>query len=248
MKKENSVLCGWILAYGLAYAFFHIMPAFLSGFLTGPITQGDALDFLTPFVVIPIAIMLYSQIKKVSGAKEYAAARFQKLSSIILILGFIFYADGHGLHLSANSIARLVEGQQGSTLYNAVYLFDEIISHFMWDGGVVLISLGLIFLARNRDFGLLSSAQVSLIAAGSVFYGFSFAANGVEGQTVVFTFPAAAAVFFLTLWFYLKDQKRKNQNPILLFFLCGYFLSAVLFAYWGITHPGFPEFSELGWI
>ncbi len=248
MKKENSVLCGWIFAYGLAYAFFHIAPAFLSSFRTGPITRGEALDFLTPFVVIPIAIALYSRVKRVPGMEELAPAKFQKLSSIILILGFIFYVDGHGVHISANSISRLIEGQEGSSLYNAVYLFDEIISHYMWDGGVLLISLGLIYLARNRDFGLLSKTQVSLIGAASVFYGFSFAANGVEGQTVVFTFPAAAAMFFLTLLFHAKEKKRKNENPVVLFFLCGYFVAALLFAYWGITHLGFPEFSELGWI
>jgi hypothetical protein len=33
-----------------------------------------------------------------------------------------------------------------------------------------------------------------------------------------------------------------------LFFLLGYLIGVILFAYWGISHPGFPEFSAIGWI
>jgi len=248
MEGENRILCRWLLAYGSAYFFFHIAPAFLPDFLTGPITQGDALDFLTPFVVVPLAIAVYSRMKKMSVREEPSPGKFQKLPRMILILGFLFYVEGHGLHLSANAIARLIAEQKGSGLFASVYLFDEVISHYMWDGGVILVSLGLILLSRKMDFGILSKTQLALIAAGSISYGLSFAANGVEGQTVVFTFPAASAAFLLTLWLYLKGEKQKNQNPVLLFFLCGYFLSMVLFAYWGIAHPGFPQFSELGWI
>ena len=66
---------------------------------------------------------------------------------VFLGFGFLLYVDGHGLHLSSNSIARLLQDMKGSELFKANYLFDEIISHYMWDTGVFLISMGLILLA-----------------------------------------------------------------------------------------------------
>jgi len=51
-------------------------------------------------------------------------------------------------------------------------------------------------------------------------------------------------VFFL----YLKRIKQRTQNPVLFFFLIAYLISTLLFLYWGMSHSGFPQFSELGWI
>jgi hypothetical protein len=135
-----------------------------------------------------------------------------------------------------------------SELYKAAYLFDEIISHFMWDGGVFLISVALIIAAYKISFKSLTWKNFAFLSLGSAFYGFAFTANGIEGQTVVFTFPAAGVGFLLTLLFYFHRKKEGNQNPFLFFFMSGYLLSLILFAYWGISRSGFPQFSELGWI
>jgi len=79
-------------------------------------------------------------------------------------------------------------------------------------------------------------------------FGFAFFVEGIEGQSVVFTFPAAGAGFLLALFLYSRRQKEKGKYPFLLFFLGTFFLSLILFASWGISHSGFPQFSELGWI
>ncbi len=40
---------------------------------------------------------------------------------------------------------------------------------------------------------------------------------------------------------YFQRKKEGNQNPFLFFFMGGYLLSLILFAYWGIPRSGFPH-------
>jgi len=250
MKEEKNALGLWLFIFGFFFAFFHIVPALLPRFLVLSLTWGDLLDFLTPFAVIPLTYVLYSKANRFLHSQPLLSSWdriIRTLAKLLLALGVLLYVDGHGLHLSSNSIARLLEGLKESELYKANYLFDEIISHFMWDGGIFLISLGLILLARQISLSLLDTKSAILLSLGAAFYGFTFTANGIEGQTVVFTFPAAGVGFLLALILNLKRQK-KSPNPFLLFFVAGYFLSLILFAYWGISRSGFPQFSELGWI
>jgi len=250
MKERKNVLGFWLFIFGFFFAFFQIMPALLPRFLTLSLTWGDLLDFLTPFAVIPLAYVLYSRALRSLNSlpdQESLARTPATLAKIFLAIGAILYIDGHGLHLSANSISRLLQGMKGSELYKANYLFDEVISHFMWDSGIFLISIGLVLLASKISLNSLNLKSAVFVSLGAAFYGFTYTVNGIEGQTVIFTFPAAGVGFLLAIILYLKRQK-KSPNPFLLFFIAGYFLSLVLFAYWGISRSGFPEFSELGWI
>jgi len=83
---------------------------------------------------------------------------------------------------------------------------------------------------------------------GAAFYGFTFAANGIEGQTVVFVIPAALAGVVVSGGKRFKLFQDMETNPIRVFFLLAYILSLLLFVYWGIRYSGFPQFSELSWI
>jgi len=251
MKEDKDILCFWLLAYGFFFAYFHIIPPFLKAFLKSPLTWGDTLDFLTPFAVVPLAYILYSRANKIlhSGQPQQSSHIALRISpKVLLAIGFLLFVDGHGLHLSANSIARLLHNMKESELYKAAYLFDEIISHFMLDGGVFLISVALIIAAFKISFKSLTWKNFAFLSLGAAFYGFAFTANGIEGQTVVFTFPAAGVGFLLTILLYFHRKKEGNQNPFIFFFMSGYLLSLILFAYWGISRSGFPQFSELGWI
>lgn len=248
MGKEKNIFCFFLFAYGFVYAFFHIMPAYLPTFFRRPLTWGDALDFLTPFSVIPLAYLLYFMSKKVLISSYYMERTQGIIAKLLLAVGFLLYVDGHGLHLSSNSIARLVQNLKASEVFRAVYLYDEIISHFIWHSGVILISLGLIFIAKNLPFESLSAANLVLVVTGALFYGFNYTVSGIEGQTVILTFPAACLGFLVALIFYLRERKKGLHNPFFLFFGIAYLLSMLLFAYWGLTRSGFPQFSELGWI
>jgi len=248
MKEDKDIFCFWLLFYGLIFAFFHIMPTFLQGFLKKPLTWGDTLDFLTPFVVIPFVYFLYSRIKKVLHSLPHLPKAQMTLAGGMLAFAFLLYVDGHGLHLSSNSIARLLQNMKDTELYRATYLFDEIISHFMWHGGIFLISISLIIITYKLPLKSLTKSNIALLSIGAAFYGFNFSVDGVEGQTVIFTFPAAGFGFILALYLYLRRKKEGSQNPFLLFYFIAYLLSFLLFAYWGISHSGFPQFSELRWI
>ena len=248
MEKETNISCWLLLAYGLVFAFFQIMPALLPSFLKKPLTWGDILDFLTPWAVIPLAYLLYWWAKNILLSPDSSSGPPSLAGKIILAAGFISYINGHGLHLSANAIARLFQEMKGTEIYKATYLFDEVISHFMWDGGVFLISLGLIILAFKLPFQHLSGRNLVFLLVGAACYGFTFTVDGIEGQTVIFTLPAAFLGCLLSLALYLKGHRKGFKNPFFIFFALSYLISLILFAYWGLTYSGFPQFSELGWI
>jgi len=245
MEERKNNVSGWLFLYGLAFAFFGIIPALVPSMWKSPITRGDALDFLTPLAVMSIALILFHKVK-ICRPNEGQSPGIKIAAMIIFAAGVIFYIEGHGIHLPSNSLARLME--PGTAIYRAAYLYDEVISHYIWDGGVILISVGLIILASKISFPSPSKANYLFIGLGAALYGFAFTCNGIEGQTFPLTFPAAIIGTFAALILYLKNKKTGRPNPVLLFFLFGYLISLTLFAYWGISHPGFPEFSAIGWI
>ena len=245
MNNNKDNLSYLLFAYGFIFAFFFIMPVFLSDYAQKPLTWGDLLDFFTSFAFIPVAYLLYHRLKNLEPEKEQPGKHKKNGAGALLFIGFILFIDGHGIHLSANSLARYVQNVPGSEIYRAIYLFDEIISHFLWDGGVFLISLAFIVSAVKTKQSSITNSQSCLLLLGAVLYGFTFTVNGIEGQTVLFTFPAAVLGFSLS---FVLNMREKGKNQVLLFFLLGYFLSLILFSYWGISHGKFPQFSEIGWV
>ena len=251
MKEDKNIISFFLFIFSLSFTFFHIVPTFLPGILKKPLTWGDTIDFLTPFAVIPLAFLIYIRTRKALPSQDSLGSSLRILrilAQVLLGLGFLFYVDGHGLHLASNSIARLLQDMKQSELFRATYLFDEIISHLMLDGGAFLISVGLILFSYKLTFKFLSRKNLVFISLGAALYGFTFTANCIEGQTVVIYFPAAGIGFLVPFFLYLRDRKQSLHNPVLLFFLGGYLLSVLLFSYWGISRSGFPQFSELGWI
>jgi len=240
-------ICRWLFTYGFVYAFFQVTVAFIPGHFAGPVSRADAFDFLTPLAVIPVALAVFFKLRK-AAAEGRASSRSLKWSIVLFVLGLICYVEGHGLHLSANSIDRLLGGQEDTALHQSVYIYDEVISHFIWDSGVLIIAVGLILAGTRVHFPRLSWAQWVFLGAGAAFFGFSYTVNAIEGQTVVLTFPAAVLMSLVCLWIYVRGRRRREYNVTALFFLLGFLLGALLFAYWGIAHRGFPEFSALGWI
>jgi hypothetical protein len=245
MEDCKNNVSEWLLLYGFTFAFFGIMPALVPGMWKSPITKGDALDFLTPLAVMSVALILFHKMKT-RWLNEGHSRGIKTAAMISFAAGVIFYVEGHGVHLPSNSLARLMEPK--TAIYKAAYLYDEILSHYIWDGGVILISAGLIILASRISFPPLSIANYLFIGLGAASYGFTFTCNGIEGQTFPLTFPAAVIGMTVALVLYLKNKKTGRPNPVLLFFLFGYLIGVILFAYWGISHPGFPEFSAIGWI
>lgn len=55
MHKDKGNLCFALFAYGFVFAFFLIMPTFLSGSAYESLTWADLLDFFTSLAFIPMA-------------------------------------------------------------------------------------------------------------------------------------------------------------------------------------------------
>jgi hypothetical protein len=233
-------VCRWLFAYGLIHAFFQIMPTFIPGQFAGPVSGGEAFDFLTPLAVVPVALAAFLSLRKTAETAVLGSRRSSKWPLAVLVLGLICYVEGHGLHLSANAIDRLLGAQENTALHQSVYIYDEVISHFIWDSGVLIIAAGLIMAGAKVSFPRLSWVHWTLLGVGAVFFGFSYAVNAIEGQTVVLTLPAAVVMGLICLRVYGEGRRRREYNPAAFFFLMGFLLSVLLFAYWGIAHQGFP--------
>ncbi len=234
MERTEKNLSVWLFFYATSYAVLHIFPAIIPGEIVYKFMLGDALDLFTPFLLLYIVYKLYKKVHINSFANHYT-----KYVDFLLILGAIAFVEGHGMHLAANAIFRHLQ-TTATPLYKLTYFFDETLGHILWDGGLLLVAIGLMLSSRNQQ-GILYANQVTLITLAALLYGFTYFVNAVEGQTVVFTFPAAIILPILIIL-------NADRDIVALFFLFSFLISDLLFVVWWIWHFGFPQFSELGWI
>jgi uncharacterized membrane protein len=237
-NNKNSISI-WLLIYCVCYGFFHIMPTFLSWEIKNRLVVGDIFDIATPFVMVLLVYQLYRIMK--------AGSHVHPVALVLAIFGAIVFIEGHGMHLSANAIARhfVSPAAQATPLYGLVYFFDETLGHILWDSGVILLSISIILMGAHVT---VPARFPLLIIIGSLIYGFTYFVNAIEGQTVVFTLPAAAILCGALIWFCSKKKYKIFHQPVVGLFLFAYLAALILFGIWGIWHRGFPEFSELGWI
>jgi len=207
---------------------------------------GDVFDFLTPFVFVFMVYRIYLMLLVHIG--ENSSILVKSVAVIILIFGAISFVEGHGMHLSANAIARHLTSMKDSSLFALDYSFDEIMGHMFWDSGVILITFGIILVGFHINPQKLAIAKQTLIILASLIYGFTYFVNAVEGQTVFFTLPMAVAIPLAIWWTAKRKSIRISRNPVLSLYLYSHIVALVLFLIWVIWQKGFPEFSELGWI
>jgi hypothetical protein len=195
----------------------------------------DVLDLFTPIVLIPLYyLLLYS------GSNQ-----LPNLRSVIIFLVFAaLWVEGQGMHLSANSIGHWLNNLMGDEINQVTYFYDEVFSHYLWHLGVVTLSAQLIFRQWRYPFTN-GSFRLILEAIASVIYGLLIFIIGIEGGTVplVFTFSILASLLGM-----IGGWGKFRQQPILLFFVIGYGLAALIFIGWWSAWSGFPQFSQLGWI
>ncbi len=238
MKSDHSRLGFPLLLFGAVFAFFQVCPSFLKASGFDLLTWGDLLDLFTPLGVMSCLYLLYRRIKRLhpSGQLPHKQSFAAKL---LLAFGGLLYVDGHGMHLAANAVGRLVYPGSDQGIASSVYLLDEVISHYIWDSGVILIAWGLLMWSRRAPIADFSQRRLTLAVCGGILFGFAFFANGVEGQTVPFMLPAAGVGFLIALLYLIRDQRLRLYNPVAAFFITAFAVSLLLFGIWGILHPGF---------
>jgi hypothetical protein len=177
----------------------------------------DFVDLLTPFVVLgpALAVLAHQRV----GRRAWAAA----------LLGSAMFVQGHGLHLSANSIS------YASGIDPPAYLWDEVVGHHLWFGGLTVV---VVVVAESVRSSPLPVRPPSCLLACLV--GITWGVNVVEGGTVPFG-TALAAGLAVYGW-----RSRTGGTGNLLALAFG--LSLVLVGAYGVWQGGYPQPSELGWL
>ena len=170
-----------LAACALAYTLLHHVGSLPDGLgETWHRTRwADWIDLLTPYaVLLPAALALRSA--QVSG----------RAWSVFLV-GALAYAQGHGIHLSANSIGNVDPGE-------TAHFWDEAIGHYVWYAGVAVCGAVLVASMRGRERPTRPLAY--LLAAG---VGLTWATNAVGGGTR----PASLLVALAAVVFGLQHRR-----------------------------------------
>ena len=195
----------------------------------------DAIDILTPLVLIPIYWILY---KNVTCNRSSQAGE----TAFMVMAGF--WAAGQGMHLSANSIDNLIGNLAksqvlditASDVFSLTYFYDEHLSHYLWHIGVVGFAALLIYEAWRRPANEPTSWK--LVIPAGVLYGFLLFCIFLEGNTLPMGLPFVSAVVLLVL---IGGRSKLAMQPVLAFLFLSCLVAVVLFVgwqlYWGCLPP-----------
>jgi hypothetical protein len=227
----------------LSLVFFLLLIFFRIPFILNPLmSYQDALDILTPLVLIPVYWLLF----------KYAVSKESyPLEEIAFMVLAAIWVQGQGLHLSANSINNLAEGLAkkqviditATSIYQLTYFYDEHLSHVIWHIGILGLAALLIYREWRQPAGIPTIWWATALAG--LIYGFTYFCIFIEGQTVVLGLPFSIIITLLTL---VWGRKRLAQQPILAFLFITCLVALVLFAGWGLYWRGFPQFTDVGLI
>ena len=224
----------WLIAFAVAYGVLHhqgFLFAVLGdvGFVAdGGTRWADWLDLLTPFAVLGPALA-----SLVSTPQRTPAAL------VVFAVGAALYVEGHGIHLAANSIANEQEAA-GAEPSPVVHLWDEPVGHHLWFAGVALVVMALVSAGQRRQtpgdgwLGRLLGLQ----------FGLTWATNGLEGGTAVFS--GLVAVGFV-VWAAATLRSGVGLRPVPVLVLWTFAPAASVIAGYGLLQGGFPQPSEIGW-
>jgi hypothetical protein len=154
-----------LLTTGCVYAVVHHLGLLPGGLGAAPrgTRWTDWLDLLTPYVVLTPAAM------------TLVAAPAPRSAWLLLGLGGVAYASGHGIHLAANSVGNVEPGV-------TAHLWDEVVGHHVWFAGVALVGAALALTMRGRARPGHPAGYLVALAVG-----LTWASNAVGGGTVPFS-------------------------------------------------------------
>lgn len=181
----------------------------------GTTRVADWIDLAVPYAVVGLA------------AAFLVAVDAPRRAWLVFGAGAIAYTQGHGIHLAANSIANV---DSSST----IHLWDEVVGHYVWYGGLALVVAALALAAGDRR---LATSPLAIVLA--VLFGFTVFTNSVEGGTPLL--GIATGIVFVA-W----GLRRRDRLAWLL--VPAYAVAVGALVGWGIYWRGWPQFSELGWL
>ena len=202
----------WLAGFAVAVIVGHHVGTIAKPLGTVGATEwADWVDLLTPYAVVGTALLVLLR----SGA--------DRATWLLAAVGTVVYVQGHGLHLAANSIGN-ARGDAAP-----VHLWDEVIGHYVWYGGLYLL-----LWALGRALPVVPRGPWAWPLAALL--GLTLATNGIEGGTPLLTLAVSLA---------LAGWGLRRRDPLL---VLAPGLTVLLLCGWGLYWQGFPQFSELGWI
>jgi hypothetical protein len=203
----------WLAVLALVYVVGHHTGTALAPLgRIGPTRWADWVDLLLPYALLGSAAMVLTR----AGAP--------RATWVVLGVGAVVYAQGHGIHLAANSIGNEVGHAPVITLW------DEHVGHYVWYLGVALVAAALVLGVPE-----LRPSRTGWVLAGLV--ALTLTTNAIEGQSVPLS--AALAVGFVVRGRLLAVRAVYGAHLVLL---------VLWVAYWALAEGRWsPEFTELGW-
>lgn len=207
----------WLAGMAVAYVALHhvgVGMAWLGS--VGETRWADWIDLLTPYTFL------------LAAAGALRAGRVGQRVWALYLVGAITFAEGHGIHLAANSVGNVEPPS------DIVHLWDEVVGHYLWYSGVYLV-----FAALAAGLARAGAVRGVLPYVLAVLVGVTVATNSLEGNTAVFTMVVAVG-FLAWGW-----TTREGLGRLL---LVVYGTALGLLIAYGVWQRGFPEPSDLGWI
>src|SRR5689334_17708125 len=110
------------LIFAVVFAILILTPAFLSSqFGPYPLLKiGDVTDVLTPIILLPLYWLLF----RIDDNRAFSVREV-----LVFLVFAALWAEGHGMHLGANSIGHLLEAEKTSDAGQLTHFYDEILGH-----------------------------------------------------------------------------------------------------------------------
>jgi hypothetical protein len=228
-----------LLAYAVALAVFLLVPPFLTASVGPPtgFTLQEAVDLLTPLVVIPLAWYVLDLTR--------GLGRVGLLAFLVIAVVWI---EGQAIHLATNAIGDAVPPDAMEVFIQTApgdlaHWFDEELGHWMWHVAWVALSVLLLACASRAPAVPGSGTSVTAAVAGFV-HGATFFIVTVEGVTTLLGIPASIV---LLAWSASLARRGLAGRPVVVFFLVSSVVSLVGYVGWAALNGGtLPEFTKVG--
>jgi hypothetical protein len=226
-----------LLAYAVALALLLLVPPRLTTSVGPPawFTMQEAVDLFTPLVVIPLAWWAFD----LSGGRS-------RMARLLFLLAVIVWVEGQAIHLAANAIGDAIPNLAARKVFYATdpgeldYWLDEELSHWMWHGAWVAISVLLMVAATVAGRASRWQGMSGVAVLAGVIHGATFFVVTVEGQTTMLGIPVSVV---LLAWSLVAVAIQRSRHPVVLFFLASSCVTLLGYLGWAALNAWrLPEF------